>query len=110
MIVSIHHQIRDAKQWTEATRHIMADMEQGRLPQGLKGLMYLPSADGRQADCLWEADKLEHLKSFIDGKTGKAAMNEYFQVNDRAAVGLPAHEAPQTNEEARMEEAMLLKI
>ena len=110
MLVSVHHQIRDQKQWADATRQIMSDMEQGRLPQGLKGLMYLPSADGRQADCLWEADKLDHLRSFIDGQTGKAASNAYFQVNEQGAVGVPCHEQAVTEEGVRTEEAMHLAM
>jgi len=110
MYVTVHHQIRDPKQWEQSTQHIMASMEQGRLPRGLKGLMYLPSTDGRQADCLWEADKLEDLKSFLDGETGQAAKNEYVPVNDRAAVGLPDHEVPPTRQALRTEEAMHLGV
>jgi len=110
MLVSVHHQIRDPKHWAEATQHIMSDMQQGRLPEGLKGLMYLPSSDGRQADCLWEADKLDHLKSFIDGQTGRAAKNDYFQVNEQGAVGVPCHEEVQTTEGTRTEEAMHLAM
>jgi len=88
----------------------MSTMEQGRLPKGLKGLMYLPSTDGRQADCLWEADKLDDLKSFLDGETGKAAKNEYIPVNEQAAVGLPGHEHPRRPEEMQLEEAMHLRV
>jgi len=110
MYVTVHHQIRDPKQWESATHHIMADMEQGRLPKGLKGLMYLPSADGRQADCLWEADKLENLKSFIDGQTGQAAKNDYFKVNDQTAVGLPGSEHSVSEHALSTEEAMHLGV
>jgi hypothetical protein len=108
MFVEVHHEIRDAQAWAETTGHILADMQAGRLPEGLKGLMYLPSADGRQADCLWEAVTLENLKSFIDRKVGNAARNEYFQVDDHAAVGLPRHAGPRTAVETRVEEDMLL--
>jgi hypothetical protein len=108
MFVTIHHQILDAKQWAAATRHVMTEMEQGKLPAGLKGLMYLPSADGRHADCLWETDTLEHLKRFIEHETGKAAKNEYFRVNDRGAIGLPGAAHPATAADLRTEEAMHL--
>ena len=108
MIVTIHHQIRDPKKWEKSTRHVLTTMEQGRLPAGLKGLMYLPGEDGRHADCLWETDTLEHLKSFIEQETGMAARNEYFPVNDRFAIGLPHHETPASDVEKRVEEAMHL--
>ena len=92
MIVTIHHQITDPKKWEQVTQTMTTLMEQNRLPQGLKALMYLPAADGRRADCLWEADSLEHLKSFLEPQTGQAARNEYFQVNAQGAVGLPGQE------------------
>lgn len=108
MFVTVHHQIRDPKQWSECTQHITATIEQGRLPKGLKGLMYLPSTEGHQAFCLWEADTLENLKSYLDRETGAAAKNEYFRVDERAAVGLPRAERPLTDSERRVEEAMLM--
>ena len=92
MHVSVHHTITDQQKWTQLTKNIMAMVEQGRLPQGLKGLMYLPSTDGRKATCLWEAPSLDTLKNFLDRETGTAARNDYFQVNTEAAFGLPGQE------------------
>jgi hypothetical protein len=73
----------------------MAMMEQGRLPAGLKGLMYLPSMDGGRADCVWEADSVDALRSFMDRETGTAAKNEYIAIKAEEAVGLPGREAVQ---------------
>ena len=108
MFVTVHHQINDPKRWSQATQRIMDTMNQGRLPEGLKGIMYLPSADGRQADCVWEADSLNHLKTYLDRETGPAAKNDYVPVNEEEAVGLPAHEPPLTEPGRRTEEAMHL--
>jgi hypothetical protein len=47
--------------------------------------------DGHKADCLWEADSLEALKRFMDRETGNGAKNDYFQIDDASAFGLPAH-------------------
>ena len=66
----------------------MTMLEQGRLPQGLKALMYLPGTDGRKADCVWEAPSLETLRNFLDRAIGTAATNDYFQINTGAAIGL----------------------
>jgi DNA polymerase/3'-5' exonuclease PolX len=92
MHVSIHHVITDTQKWEQVTKNMMAAVEQGRLPQGLKPLMYLPSADGRKADCLWEAESLEKLRSFLDREIGTSARNDYFQINTAAAFGLPGQE------------------
>jgi DNA polymerase/3'-5' exonuclease PolX len=93
MHVAVHHIITDPQKWAQVTKNMMTIVEQGRLPQGLKALMYLPGADGRKADCLWEAQSVDVLKSFLDREIGTAARNDYFQINTEAAFGLPDQEA-----------------
>jgi hypothetical protein len=92
MYVTVHHKITDQNKWEQSSKNMMRIMEENRLPQGLKGLMYLPSKDGGSADCLWEADSVDSLKSFLDRETGAAARNEYFEVNAEQAEGLPGKE------------------
>jgi DNA polymerase/3'-5' exonuclease PolX len=92
MHVAVHHIITDTQKWEQVTKNMMAALEQGRLPQGLKALMYLPGSDGRKADCLWEAQSVDGLKSFLEPQTSSAARNEYFQINSGAAIGLPGQE------------------
>ena len=88
----IHHYINDPVKWDRATTNIMSMVEQHRLPRGLKALEYLPSVDGRKADCVWECDSLSSLQQFVDRETGEAARNEYFEVKADAAIGLPKGE------------------
>jgi hypothetical protein len=91
MITSVHHLINNPDRWEQATKRIMALSENGKLPQGLKGLMFLPGMDGHRADCVWEANSLEGLQVFLDREIGNGAKNEYFQVDDATAFGLPVH-------------------
>jgi hypothetical protein len=93
MYVSVHHMITDAQKWDQATKNMMAMMEQGRIPQGLKGLMYLPGTDGCRADCVWDAHSVDALKAFLDRATTGAARNEYIPINEKQAFGLPGQEA-----------------
>ena len=92
MIVAIHHNITDPKKWEEAGNKIFPMIQEGRLPKGLKALCYLPGADGRKADCVWEAGSLEDLKRFLDPLTAPAARNEYIPINAEQAMGLPVEE------------------
>lgn len=101
MYVSIHHSITDPEKWDKASQGIMAMAEQGRLPAGLKGLMFLPSIDGRKADCVWEAHSVDALKKFIDGQTGSSAKNEYIPIKADAAFGLPIQQTATTAARAR---------
>ena len=108
MVVTVQHQIRDPNKWAHTTKHVMECIEQGKLPKGLKALMYLPGMDGHKAVCLWQADTLEKVKSFLDRETGQAAKNEYFQVDEMSAVGLPALDEIHAEQDKRTEEAMHL--
>jgi hypothetical protein len=92
MYVGIHHAITDPQKWDQVTKNVGEMIEHGRLPQGVKGLMYLPSVDGRKADCLWEAPSVEAVRSFLDREIGTAARNEYWQIKAEAAFGLPGQE------------------
>jgi hypothetical protein len=60
------------------------------IPDGMKLHSFLPSKDGSQAVCVWEAGAVEDVRSFIDGATVDLATNEYFPVADAQAIGLPA--------------------
>ena len=91
MHVVVRHFISDSAKWDRSAKNIMSMIEQHRLPAGLKPLEYLPSVDGRNADCVWETNSLGALQQFVDRETS-GARNEYFEVKTEAAVGLPKAE------------------
>ena len=91
MFVSIHHTITDPKKWEEAGKKLEPLIESGGFPKGVKPLFYLPSTDGRRADCVWEADSVDSLKQFLTPYVAGASQDEYFQVNTELAMGIPAH-------------------
>ena len=91
MHVVIRHYVSDRMKWDRSTKNIMSMIEQQRLPTGMKPLEYLPSVDGRNADCVWEAESLGALQKFIERET-TGARNEYFEVKEEAAIGLPKGE------------------
>ena len=91
MIISVHHMILNPEQWERSIKRITGLADKGLLPKGLKGLLFLPGMDGHRADCVWEADSIESLKTFLDRESGSGAKNEYFQVDDTSAFGLPVH-------------------
>jgi hypothetical protein len=91
----IRHYISDPANWDRSVSNIMSMVEQHRLPSGFVPLQYLPSVDGRTAECLWKAESLGALQKFMDRETS-GARNEYFEVRDEAAIGLPkSEELPQ---------------
>jgi hypothetical protein len=87
----IRHYITDPAKWNQSVEKIMSMIQNQQLPSGILPLQYLPSADGRNADCVWQAESLGALQKFVDGATS-GARNEYFAVKEEGAVGLPKGE------------------
>jgi hypothetical protein len=87
----IRHYINDSAKWNQSVKNIMGMMEQHRLPAGITPLVFLPSVDGRNADCVWSATSLADLRRFLDRET-TGARNEYFELKQEAAIGLPKTE------------------
>ena len=91
MYAVIRHSISDPAKWDRSVKNILSMIDQHRLPSGLRPLQYLPSVDGRNAECVWEASSLEALRKFTERETA-GARNEYFEVKVDAAIGLPKGE------------------
>ena len=91
MFVVIHHTITDSKKWDEVGRKLATVIEGGKLPQGIRPLFYLPSTDGRRADCVWETNSVDSLRQFLNPFVAGASRDEYFQVNTELAMGIPSH-------------------
>ena len=91
MHVVIRHSISDPAKWDQSVKNIMSLIEQHRLPDGFQPLEFLPSVDGRNADCVWQAPSLAALQKFVERETS-GARNEYFEVKKEAAIGLPKAE------------------
>ena len=91
MHVAINHAINDPTKWEASVRNIMSMIDQHKLPAGLKPVQFLPSTDGRKANCVWEGASLDQVRQFVEKQTG-GARNEYFQVKADAAIGLPTGE------------------
>jgi hypothetical protein len=89
MIVGIYHNISDPQKFGGVVSKIDGLIKAGRLPQGIKALTFAPSTDGRKAFCLWEADSLSSLRSFLEPYTGSVARNDYFEVDTQKAENLP---------------------
>ncbi|HKH22021.1 MAG TPA: hypothetical protein VKA88_00230 [Solirubrobacterales bacterium] len=83
MYVIAIHQISDPEAfWSRAS--------EGDIPDGLELPTVAPNSDGTRAVCVWKSDSVEAVKSFVEGTAGDVSSNEFFEVNDGNAQGLPA--------------------
>ena len=63
------------------------------IPNGLTLHSTIGNQEGTKAVCVWEADSLDSISSFVDPATEGLSTNEYFQANEQYSMGLPAHAA-----------------
>lgn len=84
MYIVVEHEISDPDIFWKTTQDGMAD-----LPSNLTVHQVFPNREGRKAVCLWEADSVEEVESFIEDAVGEVSSNDYFAVESEDAVGLP---------------------
>lgn len=60
------------------------------LPQGTTLHSAIPNSDGTRAVCVWESDSVDTVRDFVETNAGEISTNEYFEVNEQNAMGLPA--------------------
>jgi hypothetical protein len=80
-VIAIHAISDPEKFWSAA-----ADLD---LPQGTALHSAIPNQDGSRAVCIWESDSVGTVRDFVEGEVGDVSDNEYYEVNDKNAMGLP---------------------
>jgi hypothetical protein len=87
MYVVVQHQIRD--QGTAFSRGEQLKKNEGA-PEGVRVLQFLPSRDGSVVTCLWEADAVQPVQSYVDSTLGDSSDNACYEVNaDQAFAERP---------------------
>jgi hypothetical protein len=61
----------------------------GGAPPGAQLRQFFPSQDRSMAFCLWDADAIDNLRSYLDPATAGVTENAYFEIDAESAVGLP---------------------
>lgn len=84
MYILVQHTISDpTTAWSRAQAALPS------LPAHLKLHHSIPTPDGSTAVCVWEADSITTLKTYLDPMLGPAADNTYFEVVNKEGVALP---------------------
>ena len=86
MFIVVRHDITDQKGFFGAAEAVTKGV-----PQGLKVVQFLPSTEGKEAICLWEAPSVEAVKGYLEPKTVGMSKNAYYAVDSKVAMGLPVH-------------------
>ena len=84
MYILVQHNISDP-----ATTWSRAQAAMASLPDGLTLHLSIPTPDGRTAVCVWEADSIAAVKTYLDPTLGPAADNTYVEVVNKEGVAVP---------------------
>ena len=68
MFIVALHQITNKEAFLAA-----GDTVANNVPAGLKSIQFFPSADCRQAVCLWEGDSPEAVRDYLEPIIGKSS-------------------------------------
>jgi hypothetical protein len=60
------------------------------LPQGTELPIVAPSADGTRGVCVFKSDSVDTVRDLVDRSTRAISRNEFYPLNERNAMGLPA--------------------
>lgn len=86
MFVQVIHNIADKSIWAER----LVEFEKQGPPAEFTLHSSVTSNDRTKAFCLWEAQSVDTLSSFLDKATAGAAENVYYTIDDKApATRLP---------------------
>lgn len=95
MYVVVQHHIKDRQAASSRGQKLIHN--EGA-PRGVHGLQFYPSQDFSAVTCLWEADSVESVRTYVDSTLGDSSDNICYEVNaDQAFAerpsGLPASPA-----------------
>ena len=83
-IIVAQHEISDPEKFFSLTEEVL-----GNAPEGARAIQFCPNQDHSRATCLWEADGLDGLRTYLDQYSSGVAENTYFEVDEQNAFGLP---------------------
>ena len=59
------------------------------LPEGTELPFVAPSSDGTRGVCVFKSDSVDTVRNLVDGATGEISSNEFYELNEGNAQGLP---------------------
>ena len=84
MIIAIRHTISNPDVFWKRAQEAMPN-----LPTGFKVHSVMPDASMKNAVCVWEAESLDKMRTYLDGAVGDVSTNDYIEVAETGGMGVP---------------------
>jgi hypothetical protein len=87
MYVVVQHHFKDPQAALARGEKLIRNED---APPGVRGLQFYPSEDHSAATCLWEADSVEAVQTYVDSTLGDSSENTCYAVDaDQAFARQP---------------------
>ena len=87
MIIHVNHKINNPEAFWKSAQDNLPNLPEANVQRVIQSL---PNADMSEASCLWEAESIDALNSYLRSKVGDTSTEVYYEVNTANALGLPA--------------------
>ena len=87
MIIVVNHKINNTADFWAAAQKSLPELPASGVQRVLQ---VMPNADMSQATCVWEADSIDSLNTYLRSKVSNWSEESYYELNAAAAMGVPA--------------------
>ena len=87
MIIVVNHKINNPADFWASAQKSLPELPVSGVQRVLQ---VMPNADMTQATCVWEADSIDSLDTYLRSKVSDLSEETYYELNTAAAMGVPA--------------------
>ena len=87
MIIVVNHKINNTADFWASAQKSLPELPADGVQRVLQ---VMPNADMTQATCVWEADSIESLNTYLRSKVNDWSEESYYELNAAASMGVPA--------------------
>ena len=86
MIIVVNHSINNPTDFWASAQKSLPELPASGVQRVIQ---VMPNADMTQATCVWEADSIEMLDTYLRSKVQDWSSETYYELNTAAAMGVP---------------------
>jgi len=87
MIIVVNHKINNPTDFWASAQKSLPELPASGVQRVLQ---VMPNTDMTQATCVWEADSIDSLNTYLRSKVSDWSEETYYELNSAAAMGVPA--------------------
>ena len=87
MIIVVNHKINNPADFWASAQKSLPELPASGVQRVLQ---VMPNNDMTEATCVWEADSIDTLNTYLRSKVSDWSEESYYELNGAAAMGVPA--------------------